>query len=204
MFFGGSIFVIVVCLLTLSTIKDIKRISKLEQENIQDPLMGIFNRRYLERRLNEEFSKSKRYHHSLSLFLLDVDFFKKVNDTYGHQAGDIVLKKLAQIIVESMRDTDLVARYGGEELVIVLPNTPVSGATIMAERCRNQVCEKLIVSSEESCGQSIDGITVSIGVSCEIDEIDDVNKLIECADKALYQAKEEGRNRVVVYDSTHA
>lgn len=95
--FSGSIFVLIVCLLTLTTIKDIQRIYILEQENINDPLMGIFNRRYLERPLKEEINRSKRYNLSLSLLLLDVDHFKKVNDTYGHQVGDIVLKNLLKL-----------------------------------------------------------------------------------------------------------
>ena len=198
--FGGSIFVVIVCLLTLTTINDIQRIYILEQENINDPLMGIFNRRYLERRLNEEINRSKRYNLSLSLLMLDVDHFKKVNDTYGHQIGDIVLKKLAQIIVDMARETDFVARYGGEEIVIVLPNTPISAAALMAERCRNQVLKKLIIGSDESGGKPIGGITVSIGVSSIQDENRDINKLIENADMALYQAKERGRDQVVVYD----
>lgn len=198
--FSGSIFVLIVCLLTLTTIKDIQRIYILEQENINDPLMGIFNRRYLERRLKEEISRSKRYNSSLSLLMLDVDHFKNINDTYGHQVGDIVLKKLAQVIVGLARETDFVARYGGEEIVIVLPNTPISAAALMAERCRNQVFKKLIISSHESDGKPINGITVSIGVSSKREKKTDMNMLIEHADIALYQAKERGRDQVVVYD----
>lgn len=201
-FFGGSIFVLTVCLLTLTTIKDIQRICILEQENIKDPLMGIFNRRYLERRLNEEINRAKRYKHSLSLLMLDVDYFKNINDTYGHQVGDIVLKKLAQIIVGLARETDFVARYGGEEIIIVLPDTTISSAVIMAERCRNQVFEELIIGSNETCGESIDSITVSIGVSTVNDKNCNMDQLIEHADIALYRAKESGRDQVVVYDST--
>lgn len=162
--------------------------------------MGIFNRRYLERRLKDEINRSKRYNLSLSLLMLDVDHFKKINDTYGHQVGDIVLKKLAQVIVNLARETDFVARYGGEEIVIVLPNTSISAAALMAERCRNQVLKKLIISSDESGDKPIDGITVSIGVSSKHDENTDMNILIEHADIALYQAKERGRDQVVVYD----
>jgi len=199
--FGGSIFVLIVCLLTVTTIKDIQRIHILEQENINDPLMGIYNRRYLERRLHEEINRSKRYNLSLSLLMLDVDHFKKVNDTHGHQIGDIVLKKLGKIIIDLARETDFVARYGGEEIVIVLPNTPISAAALMAERCRNQVLKKLIINCDESGGKPIDGITVSIGVSNVRDKNSDMNKLIENADTALYEAKERGRNQVVVYDA---
>lgn len=197
---GGSIFVLIVCFLTLTTIKDIQRIYILEQESINDPLMGIFNRRYLERRLNEEINRSKRYDLPLSILMLDVDHFKKVNDTYGHQIGDIVLKKLAQIIIDLARETDFVARYGGEEIVIVLPNTPISAAALMGERCRNQVSKKLIISSDESGGKPIGGITVSIGVSSRCNENSDMNTIIESADMALYQAKKKGRDQVVVYD----
>jgi len=196
--FGGSIFVLIVCLLTLTTIKDIQRNYILEN----DPLMGIYNRRYIERRLEEEMNRSKRYNLSLSLLMLDVDHFKQVNDTYGHQVGDIVLKKLAQVIVGLARKTDFVARYVGEEIVIVLPNTPISAAALMAERCRNQVQKKLIISSDESGGKTIDGITVSIGVSSRLDENSDMHKLIEHADMALYKAKERGRDQVVIYDPT--
>lgn len=198
--FSGSLFVLVVCLLTLTTIKDIQRIYILERENISDPLMGIFNRRYLERRLKEEISRSNRYNMSLSLLMLDVDRFKNINDTYGHQVGDRVLKKLAQIILELARETDIVARYGGEEIAIVLPNTPISAAAFMAERCRRHVSKKLTVGSDASGGNPVDGITVSIGVSSRRDENTSMDMIIEQADIALYQAKQRGRDQVVVYN----
>ena len=134
--------------------------------------------------------------------MLDVDHFKQINDTYGHQVGDIVLKKLAQVIVGLARKTDFVARYGGEEIVIVLTNTPISAAALMAERCRNQVQKKLIISSDESGGKTIDGITVSIGVSSRLDENSDMHKLIEHAETALNKAKERGHDQVVIYDPT--
>ncbi|MBT8349867.1 MAG: GGDEF domain-containing protein [Deltaproteobacteria bacterium] len=197
--FGGSIFVLIVCLLTLTTIKDIQRNYMFEKDSINDPLMGIYNLRYLERRLEEEINRSRRYNFSLSLLMLDVDHFKQVNDTYGHQVAEIVLKKLAQVILGLARETDFVARYGGEEIVIVLPNTPISAAALMAERCRNQVQKKLIISSDESGGKTIDGITISIGVSSRLDENSDMHMLIEHAKMALNKAKERGRNQVAIY-----
>ncbi|NNK86416.1 MAG: GGDEF domain-containing protein [Desulfobacterales bacterium] len=197
--FGGSIFVLIVCLLTLTTIKNIQRNYMVEKDSINDPLMGIYNLRYLERRLEEEINRSRRYNFSLSLLMLDVDHFKQVNDTYGHQVAEIVLKKLAQVILGLARETDFVARYGGEEIVIVLPNTPISAAALMAERCRNQVQKKLIISSDESGGKTIDGITISIGVSSRLDENSDMHMLIEHAKMALNKAKERGRNQVAIY-----
>ncbi|RLA51466.1 MAG: GGDEF domain-containing protein, partial [Gammaproteobacteria bacterium] len=200
-FLCGAIFVYIVCLLTLNTISDIQRISVLEQETIIDPLMGIFNRRYLERRLDEEFSRSQRYHLSLSLLMLDIDHFKNVNDVYGHQAGDIVLKNLARLIVKLLRETDFVARYGGDEVVVILPNTTISDATVIAERIRMQIFEHLTIGDGKAAGRTITGITVSIGVSCVSDKNYNVHELTLAADKALYQAKEKGRNRIAVYDS---
>jgi diguanylate cyclase (GGDEF)-like protein len=196
--FGGSIFVLIICLLTLTTIRGILRNYILEN----DPLMGIYNRRYLERRLEEEVNRSKRYNHSLSLLMIDIDHFKQVNNTYGHQVVDIVLKKFAQVIVGIARKTDFVTRYGGGKIVIVLPNTPISAAALMAERCRNQIQKKLIISSDASGGKTIDGITVSIGVSSRLDENSDMHRLIEHAYMALSKAKERGRDQVVIYDST--
>jgi diguanylate cyclase (GGDEF)-like protein len=194
--------VLIVCLLTLTTIKDIQQNYMLEQKAIRDPLTGIYNRRYLERRLEEELKRCKRYNFSLSLLKLDVDQFKQINDTYGHQVGDIVLKNIAQVLVVLARETDFVARYGGEQIVIVLPNTPISAAALMAERCRDQVQKNIIISSNESGGKTIDDITVSIGVSSRLDEKSDMQKLIEHADMALNKAKERGRDQVVIYDST--
>jgi diguanylate cyclase (GGDEF)-like protein len=208
-FLGGSVFVLMVCLLTLHTIKDIQRISILEKENIIDPLTGIYNRRYLERRLNEEFGMSKRYNLPLSLLMMDVDHFKNINDTYGHQAGDIALKKLTAIINELTRETDFISRYGGDEIVIVLPNTSTSGASVFAKRCCNLVRERLSIKSSEYSDieapdfkdLTIDGLSVSIGVSSVNSINNNIELLMKSADQALYKAKEDGRNRFVVSES---
>jgi diguanylate cyclase (GGDEF)-like protein len=200
-FLGGAVFVLLVCFLSFKTVIDLQRVNILEQENISDSLMGIFNRRYLDRRLKEEFLRSQRYNLPLAILLLDVDRFKTVNDTFGHQTGDLVLKNLAQLIVSTVRDIDIVARYGGEEILIIMPNTTASHAAVLAERLRHKIAvEEMATRDEESCHPAIK-ITVSIGVAGftqgQTTAVDQ-HTLIKNADKALYQAKNDGRDRIVV------
>jgi len=196
-FFFGAIFVLLVSLLSLTTTKDIKRIFTLEYESTTDSLMGIYNRRYLEKRLHEEFFRSKRYEFPLSLLLLDIDHFKKVNDSYGHQVGDLVLRRLAELIVSTVRDSDVVARYGGEEVLLILPHTKGSNAELLAERLRFAVENTLLVKAEENDRKNDLQITVSIGVSTLASAMTNGQQLVKQADKALYFAKERGRNKVV-------
>ena len=198
-FLGGAVFVHLVCFLSYKTVLELRRMHILEQENISDPLMGIFNRRYLDRRLNEEFLRAQRYHLPLSMLLLDVDHFKTINDTYGHQTGDTVLKKLGHRIVHTARDIDIVARYGGEEVAVIMPNTPYPDAAALAERLRREIAGREMVAADENDGQTEIRLTVSIGVSgfSQGQPAEDLRKLIRNADKALYQAKNAGRNRVV-------
>jgi diguanylate cyclase (GGDEF)-like protein len=198
-FLGGAVFVHLVCFLSHKTVLELRRMHILEQENISDPLMGIFNRRYLDRRLHEEFLRAQRYHLPLSLLLLDVDHFKKINDTYGHQTGDTVLQKLGQRILRTARDIDIVARYGGEEVAVIMPNTLYPDAVALAERLRREIAGREIVAAEENGGQAAIHITASIGVSgfSRGQRVDDLAGLIRNADRALYQAKNGGRNRVI-------
>lgn len=198
-FLGGAIFVYMVCSLSLETAIDLRRIFLLEQETITDPLMGIYNRRYFDRRLAEEILRSKRYELPFSIFLLDIDFFKKVNDTYGHQIGDMVLKKLATVIVDSVRETDVVIRYGGEEILVLQPNTRVANAVELAERLCRKVEETELVKPNPGHEQPAIHVTVSIGVAGYrfSDDLDSAERVVERADQALYQAKNQGRNRVV-------
>ena len=196
-FFFGAIFVLLVCCLAYRTTKELKRVVELEQETITDPLTGIFNRRFLDRRLQEELLRAKRHDLELSLMLLDIDHFKKVNDTWGHQNGDIVLKHLAQLLTDTLRQIDLVARYGGEEFVILVPHTAKKEASALAERLRRTVEQRpALITTSEGIYHEL-RITVSIGISCLFSEEDAPCDILERADKALYQAKETGRNRVV-------
>lgn len=204
-FFLGACFVLVVNILSLETARNVKRLRTFEQESITDPLTGIYNRRYLERRLADEIARANRYGMPLSVLLIDIDHFKRVNDIYGHQVGDLVLEGLAQLIVVTLRTTDIVARYGGEEIMVIAPSTPVKTAADLAERLRKVVENASFeVPAELNLDISALGVTVSIGVACFGPDAKDMNELVQSADKAMYRAKKEGRNRVVVGSATDA
>ena len=160
-----------------------------------DTLTGLFNRRLFDERLNGEMQRSHRYGKSFSLMMLDIDHFKKVNDSYGHPAGDAVLRQLAAVLREQTREVDTVARYGGEEFVIVAPESDGSSAKLVGERIRKAVAGTAFILPD---GREI-GVTVSIGIACYPRCADGAEAMIERADKALYLAKREGRNRVYLY-----
>ncbi|MDX1296215.1 MAG: GGDEF domain-containing protein, partial [Sulfurimonadaceae bacterium] len=163
--FFGAVFVLLVSILSLQTALDIKRIHTLEVENVTDPLMGIKNRRYLEKRLHEEFAKATRYRLPFSILMLDIDHFKKINDTYGHDSGDEVLKNLGDIIHEFIRETDCAARYGGEEIMIICPSTDSQHAAFLAERLRKNIEDRAIVPEDPDREIKEIRITVSIGIA---------------------------------------
>lgn len=196
-FFFGAMFVFLVITLSLRTTNDIKKIYNLEHENTTDPLMGIGNRRYMERRLRSEFHRAKRYRHPLALIMIDIDHFKKVNDQCGHLVGDAVLKKLATLIVDTVRDSDVVCRYGGEEIVVILPHTEGQAAVKVAEGLRIKIEDTDIALGEGACHPGTIQITASFGVSAICSEIDSVHTLLGQADKALYFAKKLGRNKTM-------
>jgi diguanylate cyclase (GGDEF)-like protein len=197
-FFFGAIFVWMVTTLSLQTAMDIRRVTILEQESITDPLIGIYNRRYLDRRLMEECNRAQRHSLPLSILLLDIDLFKRVNDAHGHQVGDAVLSYLGRLILNAVRASDVVARYGGEEILIITPHTPTTTATELAERIRRHVeTHELVLTDERGQRKSI-RITVSIGVATWNSELKDCQHLVEHADQALYRAKQDGRNRIGV------
>lgn len=159
-------------------------------EAFRDPLTQIGNRGAFDDALNREIYSHNRHATEFSLMVIDIDFFKKVNDTHGHIAGDSVLKEVAQIIRQTIRRSDEVFRYGGEEFVVILSKTQSEGAQFIAERVRKEI-KKLTVKAKEQIK-----VTASIGV-CSTNKISDVNDIVYHADKALYQAKEEGRDRVI-------
>lgn len=180
-----------------------QRIHLMEQESIElrqsamrsrdqalkDPLTGIWNRQALNEMLEKEFTRWQRYHKPLTLILWDIDFFKKVNDQYGHAAGDKVLKTIAQIFTSQTRDTDFVARYGGEEFMGIFPETQLDNALELA----NKIREKITKSEFHYEGEAV-AITASAGLAT-FKENDTIQEVFKRADKALYKAKEAGRNR---------
>jgi diguanylate cyclase (GGDEF)-like protein len=158
---------------------------------ITDGLTGIYNRRYFQQALSREFARAKRYKSQLGLVMFDVDHFKQINDTYGHQFGDKVLAEVATIIKNSFRKTDYVARYGGEEFIAILPETSLSNTCIPVERIRKHVETKEFKFNETTVK-----ITISVGVTNLISDIETEQDFLSRVDKALYKAKENGRNRI--------
>jgi diguanylate cyclase (GGDEF)-like protein len=172
---------------------------RLKLVGLTDPLTRVNNRRFFDQRLNEEIAASQRSHQSLACMFLDVDHFKRINDSLGHQAGDMVLCEIAKLVRSQLRSTDILCRYGGEEFVVLLPNTGSDEALDIAERIRG-----VVEGTAFSCpGSEAARVTISIGVAarqcqlnCDVDAMGRV--LVASADGAVYQAKESGRNQVIV------
>ncbi|MCB2183265.1 MAG: diguanylate cyclase [Desulfobulbaceae bacterium] len=166
---------------------------QLEKLSTTDPLTGLANRRSLIDSFTAEYERAKRYNHRLSILLIDVDFFKKVNDTYGHNCGDKVLRKTSDVLRKTVRSTDLVSRYGGEEFIVLLPETDNEQAHAIAEKLRHEIATHTIL-----CDDSPLSITISIGIATHPDtDSNEPMQLINAADQALYKAKSNGRNQVV-------
>lgn len=171
--------------------------ARLYTQAVTDDLTRLFNRKYVDSRIEEEMLRSKRYARRCCILLMDIDFFKKVNDTYGHRGGDMVLEALANVLRREARGTDIVARYGGEEFLMLLPETDIEGAITFAERLRESIAS-LEIRKEDA----VIRITISIGVSAYTPGFgNNVRTFVEEADKALYQAKKDGRNQVCVAES---
>jgi two-component system cell cycle response regulator len=164
---------------------------KLQSLAVTDGLTGLHNHRAFQDYLEEQFQTAMRNKQPLAVILMDVDHFKQYNDTYGHQAGDEVLRQVAQILSAHVREGDFVARYGGEEFVIVLPRTDLESAVAVAERLREAV---------QSAEWRLRPVTGSFGVACIRPDMETRQELIEAADQALYQAKKNGRNRVEAWN----
>ena len=171
-----------------------QNLQQVTAEAEKDSLTGLFNRRAFERLLEEYMADSQDQKAELCLVMLDVDHFKKFNDTYGHLLGDEVLKIVARTLTDTLKGRDIVARFGGEEFVVVLPATPMDGALRVADAIRQSIANKEL--KRKDTGQNFGQITVSLGVSSYRRGTDDIPKLIKRADEALYQSKRSGRNRV--------
>ena len=176
-------------LLTMASV-EIKTLSRT------DVLTGLYNKRFFTELVEREIEMRSRYNFHSSLFMIDLDHFKRINDSYGHLAGDHVLQVVARIILENVRNTDIVCRFGGEELVIYLPHTSSQQALVIAERIREAISE----SKVEFKGQVIP-ITASIGIASTESGVSDLNQMLQIADSALYEAKRIGRDQVLIGSS---
>lgn len=168
----------------------------LSQLALKDALTGLYNRRGLEFSLNVSVGQAQRNQQCISVIALDIDYFKKINDQHGHDAGDRVLEEIAQILTRLKRSSDVACRLGGEEFVVVLPDTPVHDAQQMAERVREVIEQAVITYEKENIK-----LTSSFGVASHC-ELVDMEELLKQADKALYEAKSKGRNRVCLFAQT--
>ena len=179
---------------TFKKLEDIQ--SELKILATTDPLTGLFNRRCFEDRAEAEIKRSIRYNKSLTVIMADLDYFKQINDTFGHKAGDYVLKEISKIIRKSLRDIDLIGRYGGEEFIMLFPELDQTTSLIVAERLREEI-ENTVISVKEKTVK----ITISIGIT-ELSGGDkySLDTLTHRADEALYKSKENGRNIITIWN----
>ncbi|QSX36752.1 GGDEF domain-containing protein [Shewanella sedimentimangrovi] len=169
--------------------------TQLEHLSQTDGLTQLFNRRHWQQCMNHEYERFSRYGDSASLVMFDIDHFKRVNDTYGHMAGDKVIQHIAHILSQSLRETDCAGRYGGEEFAVVMSNTRARDAWHFTERLRTRIAASPIQFE----GQSIQ-VTISLGIAEVGDPVDSASMWLSNADHALYQAKQEGRNRSIIFE----
>ncbi|MBI4665031.1 MAG: diguanylate cyclase [Nitrospinae bacterium] len=171
-------------------------LEKAELLAVTDELTKLYNHRYFQRALERELKRAHRYGNSLSLCMVDVDYFKHYNDTFGHLKGNTVLKTVAEILIHAARETDIVARYGGEEFAVILSQASHEQAALVAERIRMEVQNNPFPGEEKQPGGNL---TISLGLATYPDDSTEPYNLIECADKALYHSKAAGRNMVTPY-----
>jgi two-component system, cell cycle response regulator len=192
-------------MLRIKSLQDQLRAAKAELErlSVTDGLTGLFNRRYFNGRLSQEFQRAQRYTDPVSLMMLDIDHFKRVNDSHGHPFGDLVLKGTAELVRSTVRDPDICARYGGEEFAVILPKTHLAGALVVAERIWRELGEKSYAVGEKDSATGEPKqyrVTASIGLAFyPSKDITSPEHLVKFADEALYRAKREGRNCICLY-----
>jgi diguanylate cyclase (GGDEF)-like protein len=190
---AGAMFVSIVTRVSLSTVDNLVRV---HLESITDPLTRAYNRRFCDQRLNEEISRAHRYKRPLSILLFDLDHFKRINDTHGHLYGDLVLRTVAEVVKGKLRNCDYFCRYGGEEFLVILTETDLPGAEVVAERMREDI-ERHLFPHPTLTGEHVP-VTLSVGVTALAtgNKQDLATHLIERADQGLYHCKTAGRNTV--------
>lgn len=181
-----------------AVVRDISNSRKTEEELLRlaatDPLTGAFNRREFTVIAEREALRSNRYHHPLSVLMLDIDHFKRLNDTYGHAAGDKVLQRFTMICANALRNVDVFGRWGGEEFVALLPETDIQGASVIAERLRKLMADNVLTYNDHKIE-----FTVSIGIAEFKDGETSIDGVLSRADNAVYDAKKAGRDRISVF-----
>ena len=166
----------------------------LKNQSIRDPLTGLFNRRYLEEMFQQELARSQRQQSSISVIMLDIDYFKRFNDSYGHNIGDYVLQEVSTLLKNHVRGSDLACRYGGEEMILILPESTLDNAVTRAEMIRLAIAQLVLFHD----GQPLQSVTISLGVASFPEHGGTVASVVQAADAALYRAKAAGRNQVMV------
>lgn len=185
--------------LSSQTTMEIQRVANLERDTITDTLVGVYNRRYLEHRLTEEVARARRYTLPLSILLFNIDHFRRVNQTWGREVGDQVLSYLGRLLVTAVRESDVVARYGGEEVLVIAPNTTSEQAVVLADRLRVQIAAENLAFASAVGGRPALRVAVSVGVAQSQSDESGWKALVERAEQALARAKAEGRNRVAFW-----
>ncbi len=190
-------FVSLIAEILAASLNNIRQLERLRKLAITDGLTSLLNHRVFHERLTSEFERSKRFNQPLSCVMVDIDYFKRINDTYGHPAGDTILKDIANRLKAHLRTVDVVARYGGEEFAMLLPQTNAEDAEIMAERIRVDVENKAFETEKGPLK-----VTVSMGICDTVAQnFQNRSELLSKTDEALYRAKSNGRNQIVIYDS---
>jgi diguanylate cyclase (GGDEF)-like protein len=198
--FAAAEFMLLLCYLTYQTTRDIREAITMDQASIIDPVLDIYNRRYFDRRIDEETQRSRRYNQPLSIILFEVDQFESIVKKHGRLVGDVVLRKVSDYLVGSVRASDIVARYDEHKIVIATTQTKPDMAIMLADRIRDEVEKLEILPSGEQ--NSLEGlhVTVTADVSCVEDRIKSGFDLVDVAEKAMKRADSDGYNRVYAYD----
>jgi diguanylate cyclase (GGDEF)-like protein len=180
-------------------LSNLKLREALREQSIRDPLTGLYNRRYMEEVFRQQLSRVTRHLHPLGIIMIDIDHFKLFNDTHGHAAGDALLRELARFLQNHIRGEDVACRYGGEEFILIMPDTSLETARQRAEQLRQDVKGIHVRDAD----QSLEGITLSLGAAVYPQHGRNREDVMRAADAALYRAKQEGRDRVVVAEKAN-
>jgi len=184
-----------------SALSNLRLLGRMKEQANIDSLTGLYNRRFLEDYARKLFAIARRRQHPVGMIMLDLDRFKSFNDAYGHEIGDRILRHFAKTVTTSMRETNLASRYGGEEFIVLLPDTNAKSSALVAERIRKAVLSMVVPSNTE---KPLPQLTVSVGVAAFPEHGQNLEEIIQASDKAMYESKRAGRNCVTVASTQEA